>query len=69
MKKTFAASLFLFFACRLASQTEASVTMLTVNDGLSQGMIFDLMQSRDGFIWIATKDGLNRYDGSLFGAE
>ena len=58
--------LFLAFAYRLASQTQASVTMLTVNDGLSQGMVFDLLQSRDGFIWIATKDGLNRYDGSRF---
>ncbi len=66
MKKTFAVFLLLFFACRLTAQTTASVTMLTVNDGLSQGMIFDIIQSRDGFIWIATKDGLNRYDGSRF---
>ena len=66
MKKTLAAFLFLLATCRLVSQTEASVTMVTVNDGLSQGMIFDIIQSRDGFIWIATKDGLNRYDGTRF---
>lgn len=66
MKKTFAAFLLLLATCRLASQTTASVTMLTVNNGLSQGMVFDLLQSREGFIWIATKDGLNRYDGSRF---
>jgi len=29
-------------------------------------MVFDIIQSRDGFIWIGTKDGLNRYDGSRF---
>lgn len=29
-------------------------------------MVFDMLQSRDGFIWIATKDGLNRYDGARF---
>jgi len=40
--------------------------MLTVNNGLSQGMIFDMLQSKDGFPWIATKDGLNRYDGARF---
>jgi signal transduction histidine kinase/DNA-binding response OmpR family regulator/ligand-binding sensor domain-containing protein len=39
---------------------------LTIADGLSQGMIFDLKQDRKGFIWIATKDGLNRYDGHNF---
>ncbi len=39
---------------------------LSTADGLSQGMIFDILQSRDGFIWVATKDGLNRYDGARF---
>ncbi len=39
---------------------------ITVNDGLSQGMVYDILQSRDGYVWIATNDGLNRYDGSRF---
>lgn len=39
---------------------------LTIANGLSQGMAFDLKQDQKGFIWIATKDGLNRYDGYNF---
>lgn len=50
----------------LAAQQPADHTILTVNDGLSQGMVFDILQSKDGFLWIATKHGLNRYDGNRF---
>ncbi|GAB4040421.1 hybrid sensor histidine kinase/response regulator transcription factor [Spirosoma jeollabukense] len=39
---------------------------LTISDGLSQGMVYDLKQDPKGFIWVATKDGLNRYDGYNF---
>ncbi|MCC6281556.1 MAG: response regulator [Saprospiraceae bacterium] len=50
----------------LHSQVKLNYQHLTTADGLSQGLVFDIMQSRDGFIWVCTKDGLNRYDGSRF---
>ncbi|MGL4991252.1 MAG: ligand-binding sensor domain-containing protein [Sarcina sp.] len=39
---------------------------ITTNDGLSQGSIDDIFQDSDGYMWFATNDGLNRYDGHEF---
>lgn len=59
--------IFLFLCMdNLHSQTNLDYQLLTTADGLSQGLVFDIIQNRDGFIWIATRDGLNRYDGARF---
>ena len=34
-----------------------------VNEGLSSGYVNDLTRDGNGFLWIATQDGINRYDG------
>ena len=41
-------------------------THLTTSDGLSQGYVAAILQDRRGFMWFATRDGLNRYDGKAF---
>lgn len=39
---------------------------LREKDGLSFNLVNCFFQDRDGFLWIGTFDGLNRYDGSQF---
>ncbi len=39
---------------------------ITIKDGLSNPIVYDIVQDKKGFIWIATANGLNRYDGYNF---
>jgi ligand-binding sensor domain-containing protein len=39
---------------------------LTIADGLSQNAVTAIVQDRRGFIWLGTRDGLDRYDGYAF---
>lgn len=39
---------------------------ISIAEGLSQSYVYDIIQDNNGFIWIATQDGLNRYDGKNF---
>lgn len=39
---------------------------LDIQNGLSQNTVNAILQDNQGFMWLATKDGLNRYDGLNF---
>ena len=39
---------------------------LTTSDGLSDGSVNCILQAEKGFMWFATNEGLNRYDGYQF---
>jgi signal transduction histidine kinase/ligand-binding sensor domain-containing protein/ActR/RegA family two-component response regulator len=45
---------------------QPSFRHLTIEEGLSQSTVNDILQDQQGFMWLATQDGLNRYDGSEF---
>ncbi|PKG81329.1 GGDEF-domain containing protein [Colwellia sp. 75C3] len=47
-----------------AAVTNLSLEHLSVDDGLSQGSIISMIQDKTGFIWLATENGINIYDGN-----
>ncbi len=47
-------------------QGDLSFRQLSVNEGLSQNSAVSISQDKDGFLWIATQEGLNKYDGIDF---
>ncbi len=41
-----------------AAQNAKGYEVISTAQGLSQGMVFDMLQDKEGFIWVATKNGL-----------
>lgn len=60
--------IFLLFLFEAYGQYENDRYIRKINssDGLSHNIVYDFAQDENGFIWIATQDGLNRYDGYEF---
>ncbi|MDN4503712.1 EAL domain-containing protein [Alteromonadaceae bacterium BrNp21-10] len=59
--------------CSLMLQAPATATIsdiqfenFTTANGLSQNSVIDIVEDNQGFLWIATEGGLNRFDGYEF---
>ncbi|MBS1912823.1 MAG: histidine kinase [Bacteroidetes bacterium] len=50
----------------LRAEEYPKMERITTEQGLSQNMVFAIHQDREGFLWLGTRDGLNRYDGYGF---
>ena len=57
---------FLFISEATGQATGLSVSFYTSEDGLPHKHVYDITQDDYGFMWIATRNGLARFDGYRF---
>lgn len=55
-----------FIFLSLSGQENVLFRHIGTSDGLSNGSVKSIIQDKEGFIWIGTIGGLNKYDGSRF---
>lgn len=53
----------LIFLILINFSLKSQFKRITVNEGLSVGVIHSILKDKRGFIWFGTNGGLNRYDG------
>lgn len=56
----------LFFLGAAAVPAQYRFDHWTTDSGLPQNSVYDMVQTRDGYLWLATVDGLARFDGVRF---
>lgn len=57
---------FFFLLFSGLSAQPSSITQLGVEQGLSNNHVVSITQDKDGFLWFATEEGLNKFDGIRF---
>jgi hypothetical protein len=62
----FVSFLMVFLTTLSGQENSYYTTKYTTENGLPHNRIHDILQDQTGFIWIATWNGLSRYDGSEF---
>lgn len=58
--------IFLLMCIALSSARLGAVIQLGVSEGLSNGFVTSIAEDANGNIWVATEDGLNRWNGVTF---
>lgn len=50
----------------LVLQYNLKFKQFSSKDGLSQSSVVTILHDSKGYLWIGTRDGLNKYDGNKF---
>ena len=64
--------IFIVFNCLINGETfysggqELYFENTSINKGLSQSIVLCILQDHNGFLWVGTQDGLNKFDGYGF---
>jgi len=53
-------------SCALKAESQLKFEQITDADGLISNTVFDIVEDKRGFLWFATQEGLQRYDGNDF---
>lgn len=64
--KTLLTLLLLIYVIPANAKESINFSHMGVAEGLSQNTVFDIAQDKHGFMWFATYNGLNKYDGYEF---
>lgn len=66
MKRLISYLLYLIVPLTLTAQPICQITDFTAENGLPQDIVSGVVQDRKGFIWLCTRNGLNKFDGYTF---
>ncbi|WP_430428386.1 ligand-binding sensor domain-containing protein [Maribacter litoralis] len=66
LSKNLAFLLFILISFSAYSQSLEPLKFHHIQDGMSQSSATKLLEDRYGFIWVGTRNGLNKYDGKDF---
>ncbi len=56
-------SLLAFFLSTYLLSAQTQFQGINSNHGLTHNTVYDITQDKNGFLWFATREGLNKYDG------
>jgi len=66
MKRIITAFLFFFISGSMLTAQQLPFRTYSIESGLSESVVYDIVQDQMGFVWAATGYGLNRFDGQNF---